>query len=62
MQKDILLNSVGHTERTSSGKYEMHKATVEMYLCSDGKLFLIVLFMMVIKVCTMNFVIVISAY
>lgn len=35
--KDILLNSVGHTERTSSGKYEMHKATVEMYLCSDGK-------------------------
>ena len=36
-EKDILLNSVGHTERTSSGKYEMHKATVEMYLCSDGK-------------------------
>lgn len=35
--KDILLNSVGHTERTSSGKYEMHKATVEMYLCTDGK-------------------------
>lgn len=35
--KDILLNAVGHTERTSSGKYEMHKATVEMYLCSNGK-------------------------
>lgn len=35
--KDILLNSVGHTERTSSGKYEMHKATVELYLCADGK-------------------------
>lgn len=35
--KDILLNAVGHTERTSSGKYEMHKSTVEMYLCSDGK-------------------------
>lgn len=35
--KDILLNSIGHTERTSSGKYEMHKATVEMYLCADGK-------------------------
>ena len=35
--KDILMNGVGHTERTSSGKYEMHKATVEMYLCSDGK-------------------------
>ncbi len=35
--KDILLNAVGHTERTSSGRYEMHKATVEMYLCTDGK-------------------------
>lgn len=35
--KDILLNAVGHTERTSSGKYEMHKATVEMYLCANGK-------------------------
>lgn len=35
--KDILLNAVGHTERTSSGKYEMHKSTVEMYLCADGK-------------------------
>lgn len=35
--KDILLNAVGHTERTSSGKYEMHKATVEMYLCTNGK-------------------------
>lgn len=35
--KDILLNAIGHTERTSTGRYEMHKATVEMYLCSDGK-------------------------
>ncbi|MDR1370892.1 MAG: RagB/SusD family nutrient uptake outer membrane protein [Dysgonamonadaceae bacterium] len=34
--KDIMMNGVGYTERTSTGKYEMHKATVEMYLCSDG--------------------------
>ena len=35
--KDVHVNAVGHTERTSTGKYEMHKATVEMYLCADGK-------------------------
>lgn len=35
--KDIMLNAIGHTERTSSGQYEMHKATLEMYLCADGK-------------------------
>lgn len=36
-EKDIITNQLGHYERTSQGKYEMHKATVEMYLCSDGK-------------------------
>ncbi len=34
---DIILNQQGHYERTSQGKYEMHKATVEMYLCADGQ-------------------------
>ena len=35
--KDILMHGVGHNQRTSSGNYELHKATLEMYLCSDGK-------------------------
>lgn len=33
----VLLGSTSHTERTSSGKYEMPKYTVESYLCADGK-------------------------
>lgn len=35
--KDVLTHSTSHTERTSSGSYEMPKYTVEAYLCSNGK-------------------------
>lgn len=33
----VLTHSSSHTERTSSGNYEMPKYSVEMFLCSDGK-------------------------
>ena len=35
--RDLLTNGIGYNERTAQGRFEMHKATVEMYLCSDGK-------------------------
>ena len=34
---NILMNGFGYDERTATGKYEMYKATADMYLCSDGK-------------------------
>lgn len=34
---NVLLGATSHTERTSSGKYEMPKYTVESYLCKDGR-------------------------
>ncbi len=36
-EPQILLHAASHTERTSSGIYEMPKYSVEMFLCSDGK-------------------------
>jgi starch-binding outer membrane protein, SusD/RagB family len=36
-EENIITANHGHFERTSSAANEMNKATVEMFLCSDGK-------------------------
>jgi starch-binding outer membrane protein, SusD/RagB family len=36
-EENIIMANHGHFERTSSAANEMNKATVEMFLCSDGK-------------------------
>ncbi|WP_423127907.1 RagB/SusD family nutrient uptake outer membrane protein [Gaoshiqia sp. Z1-71] len=35
--KDLLTHTISQRDRSNVSKYEMHKATAEMYLCSDGK-------------------------
>ena len=35
--ENIIMSGHGHWERTSSASNEMNKATVELFLCSDGK-------------------------